>query len=299
MNDPLHTLTAHPVFLNTIAFVVATLFILLLVRLMQYAATNAIGDKELRYKTRKAIGLAGYAITLVAAIAIFSDQMANLAVIIGALSVGIGFALREMIQNLIGWGIISFGGLFKPGDRIQMGGIMGDVMDIGPQTTTLMECGDWVQSDLYNGRVAHLPNNFVLREKILNYTADYPFLWDEIVVPIRTDSDYRLARSIIIAAGKTVQAGIAQSAQEAWANFTRLHHTEESGLEPVTTLSFDANWIEITLRYVVDYRTRRATKGELFSAILAGFAETDGKVRVATPQLRLAEASTVSVRNTA
>lgn len=288
-------LTSHPLFMNAVAFVLSALMILLLVRLAQYIATGSIEDKELRYKTRKAIALIGYALGLVVAVAIFSDQITNLAVIIGALSVGIGFALRELIQNLIGWGVISFGGLYKPGDRIQMGGVMGDVMDIGPLTTTVMECGAWVRSDLYNGRVAHLPNNLVLREQVLNYTPDFPFLWDEIVIPVKTGSDHRLARSIIETVGQTVQAQIVAAAQDSWDNFVRCNRADEAGLDSVVTMSFDQNWIEFTLRYVTDYRVRRSTKDRLFTGILEKFEQTDGKVAVATPVMQLTDIPPISL----
>ena len=273
--------------MNGLAFLTAALLILLLVRFAQYVATASIENGELRYKTRKALGLAGYLLGLIIGIAIFSDQIGNLAVIIGALSVGIGFALRELIQNLIGWGAISFGNLYKPGDRIQLGNNMGDVMDIGPLSTTLMECGGWVNSDLYNGRVVHVPNNLVLRESVINYTPDFPFLWDEIVIPVRGDSDHRLARALIESVGKSVQAQIAEAAHEAWTNFVRYNRAGEAGLESVVTLKFDANWIEFTLRYITDYRVRRSTQNKLYSAILEEIEATDGKVQIATPPLRV------------
>jgi len=283
----MHDLTAHPIFINGLAFLTAALLILLLVRFAQYVATASIENGELRYKTRKALGLAGYLLGLIIGIAIFSDQIGNLAVIIGALSVGIGFALRELIQNLIGWGAISFGNLYKPGDRIQLGNNMGDVMDIGPLSTTLMECGGWVNSDLYNGRVVHVPNNLVLRESVVNYTPDFPFLWDEIVIPVRSDSDHKLARTLIESVGKSVQAQIAEAAHEAWTNFVRYNRAGEAGLESVVTLKFDANWIEFTLRYITDYRVRRSTQDKLYSAILEQIEATGGKVQIATPPLRV------------
>lgn len=295
MNLQFGDLASHPLFMNAAAFVLSALFIMLLVRLAQYVATGSIEDKELRYKTRKVIGLIGYTLGLVVAVAIFSDQLTNLAVIIGALSVGIGFALRELIQNLIGWGVISFGGLYKSGDRIQMGGVMGDVMDIGPLTTTVMECGAWVRSDLYNGRVAHLPNNLVLREQVLNYTPDFPFLWDEIVIPVKTGSDHRLARSIIETVGKTVQAQIVAAAQDSWTNFVRYNRADEARLDSVVTMSFDQNWIEFTLRYVTDYSARRSTKDRLFTGILDKFEQTGGKVEIARPLMQLTDLPPISL----
>lgn len=295
MNGQLENLITNPLFMKGVAAVLATLAILLLARFTQTATSRKIEDKELRYKTRKLISLAGYLLALIVALTIFSDQLTNLTVIIGALGVGIGFALREMIQSLAGWAIISFGGLYKPGDRIQMGSITGDVIDIGPLITTVMECGGWVKGDLYNGRLILLSNGLLFKEHIINFSSDFPFLWDEIVIPVRTDSDYRLARSIIERAGQAELSKVSEESKAAWQNFVRQYRVEDVRLDPVVTMSFDANWIEFTLRYVVGYRLRRNIKDKLFSSILAGFEETHGKVQIASASFQLTEIPPLSL----
>ena len=299
MTDLLQNLTSHPLFNNFIALLIGLVLVLLLVRFTQRIATLKISDNDLRYKTRKVLSLAGYVLGLIVAISIFSNQLSNLPVLIGLLGVGIGFALREMIQSLFGSLVITFGNLYKPGDRIRLGGITGDVMDIGPLTTTVMEIGDWVKSDLYNGRVVYLPNNLVLREQVLNYSVDFPFLWDEIVVPVASGSDHRLAREILLEVGHRLQGATLAAAREAWDSFRLHHRPEDTPLDIVVTLSFDANWTELTLRYLTDYRTRRATKDKLFSAILDAFEQTGGKVKVATPVLQLNELPPLSVKHVA
>lgn len=295
MDSLIGNLIAHPFFIKGVTAVLALLLIVSLVRLAQAVVAGNIEDKELRYRTRKAFSLAGYVLMLASAIVIFSDQMTNLAVIIGALSVGIGFALREVIQGLIGWAVVSFGKLYKTGDRIQIGGVMGDVIDIGPLTTTVIECCAWVKSDLYNGRLVILSNSLILREHVFNYNADFPFLWDEIVIPVRTGSDHRLARDIIEATGKTVLAEIIETEKDSWSSFVRHNRVDEETLEPVVTMSFDANWIEFTLRYIVYPQIRRSTKDRLFSGILAGFEATSGKVQVASANMQLTEIPPLSL----
>ena len=74
----------------------------------------------------------------------------------------------EDLENLVG---------LKPGDRVLLGGIRGDVIDISLLRTTLMELGEWVKGDQYNGRIVRVANSFVFKEAVLNYSADFPFLW--------------------------------------------------------------------------------------------------------------------------
>ncbi|MDD2720684.1 MAG: mechanosensitive ion channel [Gallionella sp.] len=286
MND----LIAHPLFMKGVTAALLTLIILLLTRFAQDSASQRIDDKDIRYKTRKAISFAGYMLAAMSVLILFNDQMKNLAVILGALSVGIGFALREVIQSLLGWLAISFWSLYKPGERIQMGNVMGDVIDINPLITTVMECGGWVRSDLYNGRLVRLSNSLVFKENILNYTADFPFLWDEIVIPVRTSSDHKLARSIIEKAGKAMLTRIADDSREAWHRFAQQYRVEDAQLDSMVTMSFDSNYIEFTLRYVVDYRVRRSTKSLLFARILEDFQATGGKVQIGSSTLELSDA---------
>jgi small-conductance mechanosensitive channel len=196
---------------------------------------------------------------------------------------------------LFGWIALSFRGLYKPGERIQMGGIMGDVIDIGLLTTTVMECGGWVKADLYNGRLVRLSNSLVFKEHIINYTSEFPFLWDEIVVPVRTVSDHRLARSLIEQAAQDSLSEMCEASRAAWHNFVRHHRVEDARLDPIVTMSFDSNYIEFTLRYVVDYRTRRGTKDRLFTRILASIEDTNGKVQIGSTTVELSDMSQLSL----
>jgi len=290
------TLTNHPLFVKVVWAILAILIILMLVHFTQSFASRKIVEKNLRYKTRKFIGYVGYLLIIISVLSIFSAQLGNFTIILGALSVGIGFALRELIQNIFGWIVLSFNGMYKPGDRIQMGGIMGDVIDISPMVTTVMECGGWVKGDLYNGRLVRLSNNLVFKEHIINYTSDFPFLWDEIVVPVRADSDHRLARIIIEHVGETALSKISEASKLAWHDFSIQYRVEDAKLEPIVTMSFDENWIQFTLRYVVEYRARRSTKDQLFTAILRDFEATNGKVRIASASLQLTEIPPLSVQ---
>lgn len=286
---------AHPLFMKGVLAVVIISIIFILARFAQAAASGRIDDKDLRYKIRKTISFIGYLFVFIVVLSIFGAQMSNLTLVIGALSVGIGFGMRELIQSLIGWATVSFWGLYKPGDRIQMGGIMGDVIDISPLTTTVMECGGWVKADLYNGRLARISNSLIFKENIINYTADFPFLWDEIVIPVKTDSDYRLARNIIENAAKTALTEINEESKLAWIHFARQYRVEDARLDPAVTMTFDANWVEFTLRYVVDYRVRRSTKDKLFSVILEQIGDTQGKVKIASASFQLTEVAPLSL----
>ena len=163
-----------------------------------------------------------------------------------------------------------------------LGGIRGDVIDIGPLRTTLFEVGEWVDGDLYNGRVVRVANSFVFKEPVFNYSGDFPFLWDEIRVPIRYDSDRVLARQILQEVVDEVIGDYAEAAKTTWKKLVQRFLIEDARVDPLVHMTADENWITFTVRYVVDYKSRRGTKDRLFSDILDRFDATDGRVAMAT-----------------
>ncbi len=275
---------------------VAVLIILVLTRLLRATAAKAIDDNDARYRVRKLISAVGYLGVLVAVVSILSGELGSITVILSAFSVGIGFALQEVIVSVAGWLALSFGKFYAPGDRVQLGGILGDVIDIGVLRTTVMECGGWVKGDLYNGRMVRVANSFVFKEPVFNYSGEFPFLWDEITVPIKYGTDYKAAREILVRAAHDVVGDYAASAKAAWAELVRRYRIEDAQLDPMITMIANDNWIEFTVRYPVDYRARRTTKDKLFVRILGEIDASAGKIGLASATFQLVEGSPLTVR---
>ena len=152
-----------------------------------------------------------------------------------------------------------------------------------------MECGAWVNGDLYNGRIVRVANSFVFKEPVFNYSGEFPFLWDEIVVPVKYGSDYTLARSILNDAATEVVGDFTANAKEEWKHLVRSYRIEDARIEPLVTLVANDNWVEFTLRYVVDHRSRRAAKDALFTRVLAAVEASGGKVGMASTTVQLVE----------
>jgi len=182
------------------------------------------------------------------------------------------------------------------GDRVQLGGIIGDVIDIGMLRTTVMEIGHWVKADQYNGRIVRVANSFVFKEPVYNYSADFPFLWDEIMVPVKYDSDHKLASDLLQKAADDLLGAFVPLAEATWREMIHKFRIEEATLPPMVTLIANDNWLEFTIRYVVDYKKRRSTKDLLFRRILDDFEKTDGRVSIASSTFHLVDAPTFNVR---
>ncbi len=296
MNQLLETWLASPT-LRRLALALAGVAVLAaLVRVLVGVLGRRVEDPDVRYRARKFVNFLGFAVGVLLFAALFSDQLGGLGVALGVAGAGIAFALQEVIASLAGWFAVSFGNFYKTGDRVQLGGIRGDVIDIGVLRTTLMECGAWVKGDSYNGRVVRIANSFVFKEPVFNYSGDFPFLWDELSVPVKYGSDHRLAREILQRVAAEVIGGYAEQARLAWRVLVRKYRIEDASVEPIVTLVANDNWLEFTLRYTVDYKQRRTTRDRLFTRLLDEFERTGGRVALASATFQLVDAPVLDVR---
>ena len=259
----------------------------LLVGALGRSIPGYVTDSQARYRVRKLITLAGYLVVLLFLAIVFKDKLGGLTVVLGLAGAGVAFALQEVIISLAGGIAIAAGNFYTAGDRVKIGGITGDVIDIGVLRTTLMECGDWVKADLPTGRLVRVANSLVFREPIFNYSVDFPFLWDEIVSPVKYGSDYHLARDIFSRTLTEVVGNYAEYAKGVWKEIVKKFFIEEAMIDPVVTLSFTDNWVEFTCRFITDYRRRRDTKDKIFSRLLEEIDKTKGAVGIATASFEL------------
>jgi len=279
----------NPLTSRLIIVLVGITVIIVVAGFLRRTATRYIRDSGTRYQTRKVVSFLGYLMTLVFVAVVFSDMLGGLTVALGVAGAGVAFALQEVIASVAGWIAVSFGGFYRVGDRIQLGGIKGDVIDIAVLRTTIMQIGEWVHGDQYNGRIVRVANSFVFKEPVYNYSGEFPFLWDELTVPIDSGSDFRLAREIMERVAGEVVGEYAQLAEAAWQPITRRYLIEKASVQPMVTMSFDIDAIHFTLRYVVDYKVRRTTKDRLFTRLLEEIRASDGKVQVAAATLKVEE----------
>lgn len=283
-------------FVRSVLFVVtATVCVGFLVRILRKSIQNRIRDNETRYRASKLVSVAGYFIVLIILLAELGLKLSGFALALGAASAGIAFALQEVIVSFAGWLAIAMGGFYRVGDRVQLGGIKGDVIDIGFIRTTIMEIGSWVSSDLYNGRIVRVANSFVFKEPVYNYSGEFPFVWDEIVLPIKYGSDYEAARAILDRVAQEVVGEYVERASLQWRELVKLYRIEDARVDPFVTIVANDNWVEFTLRYVVDYRLRRSTKDRLFTKILQDIEGSGGRVGMASATVHLVEAPPLHV----
>ncbi len=296
MDEQIQKFLFNPTVGKIVTIFIGIAIIWTIIKALQKNLFSKIKDGDNRYRAKKFSSFIGYFLAIILITVVFSDKLGGLTVALGVAGAGIAFALQEVIASFAGWLAIMFGGFYKTGDRVQLGGIKGDVMDIGVLRTTIMETGQWVDGDLYNGRIVLIANSFVFKEPVFNYSGDFPFLWDEIKIPIQYGSNYEKTHEILLRVGKEVAGDLTERSREKWLELQNKYRLEDAQTEPMVSLMANDNWVEFTLRFVVNYKKRRATKTELFTKILKEVDATNGEIKFASATFQLVEAPEIKIK---
>lgn len=284
-----------PVVGKLIAAALVILVVFTVVRYSQRVLGRYVEDSQRRYRLRKLVTFFGYVLAVLLLSIVYSDRLSGLTVLLGILGAGVAFALQEIIVSIAGWISLSVGRLYDVGDRVQLGGITGDVIDIGVLRTTLMECGGWIKGDQYSGRTVRIGNSSIFKEPVFNYSSDFPFLWDEITIPIRFGSDYELARKAFQQVLENVTGEHAHRLEKDWRKMTDKYLIENAQLQPTVALRITDSCVEFVLRYVVDYKNRRSIMDRISSQLLDVIAKSDGQVLLSAPSLELSSVPPLEV----
>jgi small-conductance mechanosensitive channel len=276
--------------IRMITIIAGIIIVVLIAGFIKKLIPRYISEVQTRYRLRKFINFLAYTFVALIIIIVYSNQITGLTVFLGVAGAGITFALQEVIVSIAGFIAINTTSFFKVGDRVLLGGIKGDVVDIAVLRTSLMEIGDWVDGDLYNGRVVRVANSFIFKEPVYNYSGDFPFLWDEIRVPVKTTSDFEYARNLFSSILEEVQGEYAEEIRKHWDKMTKKLLIEKARIKPLVSMTFDENWITFTLRYVVDYKARRMTKDTISTRVLNTIRQSEGRIEVATAAFEISRA---------
>lgn len=234
-------------------------------------------DGYTRYYLRKVTAYSVAFVTFLALAILWRPFAGRIGVVLGLAAAGVAFAMQEVIGALAGWVSILSSRQFRVGDRIQMGGVRGDVLDITPLRTKVLEIGSasgeesWVRGRQYTGRIVSISNKAVFSEPVYNSSAGLDYLWEELTLPVPYDGDWRLAEQIL--REEVEHASSSQGAREAVDQMRRRYLVHSTEVEPRVFVRATDNWIELSARFVVPVRKARTVKDEMTRRVLARFEE--------------------------
>jgi small-conductance mechanosensitive channel len=287
MTALLHEVAAIPLTTKLLAAVIGVLIIHNAFRFLEHRLLPHFGYGGERYRVRKLVGLAAYLVVFAFVTLLFEDRIRQFGFAMGLLGAGVVVALQDMIASVAGWFVISFNNLFRVGDRIQVDQTKGDVVDISALRTTILETGNWVSGDLFNGRIVRIPNSLVLRSMTFNYSQGFRFVWDQVTVKFDSASDHLMARTMLLQIATETVSDYLVEARKSWQKLAENYRVEDPLLTPTVALIGTGGSLEFSLNYIVDYTKRTVVKDQLYTKIVDAVASSDGRLKWASSSTTL------------
>ncbi len=266
------------------ALVIIILFVLR--RALLAVVSRRVEDPTSRYRWAKTSAYTASLIGLAVVIQIWFVALRSLSTFLGLLSAGLAIALRDLVADFAGWLFILFRRPFDLGDRIQIGSHAGDVIDRRIFQFSIMEIGNWVGADQSTGRVIHIPNQRVFLEPLANYSAGFPYLWNELKVLVTLESDWKKAKTLFAEITKEITKDVVAEAQGPRKEGDQRFLIHYRTLTPAVYTSVEESGVLLTVRYLCRPRERRGTSEALWEEILQAVSRTEG-IELAYPTQRL------------
>jgi small-conductance mechanosensitive channel len=247
------------------------------------AAIRGHRNDRVTFWTRQGTSLGAALVLLAALISIWFDNPQSLGTVGGFATAGIAIAAQRAVTAFAGYLIIIRGRTFTVGDRIKMGGVQGDVIALGFLQTRILEMGQppdvneqeapgmWVRSRQYSGRVVTVTNDKIFDEAVYNFTREFPFIWEEINIPIPYRGDRAAAERIMLEAARGATAEFVSASQTGRSAFARRYNVQLDAQEPHVYCRLTDNWIELTVRFLVGEHGIREVKDRMSRQILRDF----------------------------
>ena len=250
-----------------------------------------------RFWITQGINLALLVTIVVGLLSIWVADAGRFASIAGLVTAGLAVALQRVITSFAAYLIVLRGRIYTVGDRITMGGVRGDVVRVGFMQTSVMEMGappasqngnpeTWISARQYTGRIVSLTNDKIFDNPVYNYTREFPYMWDEIPIPIKYGADYERAESILLDIARRHTAEYVEKARPALEELRKKYVLALNiALDPKVYIRLTDNWIELTLRFTGPVHGIRAIKDAMARDLLVALAEAKLEIASGTYEI--------------
>ena len=229
-------------------------------------------DLRRRYTWRKVTGYISVAIGFLVLGWTWLTGFKSFMTFAGLVSAGIAIALKDTLANIAGWVFIIWRRPFVAGNRIQIGDLTGDVIDIRVFQFSVLEVGGWVDAEQSTGRIVHVPNGLLMTKPLANYGAGFEYIWNEIAVLVTFESDWRKAKEILLGIAGEHAENLTEKAaarlREASKKFMIFYQT----FTPTVYTSVKDSGVLLTIRYLCRPRERRGSTQAIWEDVLDKFA---------------------------
>ena len=250
---------------------IATLILFVTVLGLRYIAIRFVRQRlpssdKLQLRWASQIRGFSYAILAFGLFIIWAAELQTLAVSFAVLAMAIVWATRETFACIQGAAYRMSSNAFQVGDRINIAGIRGDVIDPGILGTLVFEVG---QGHQRTGRMISIPNSLFMTEPVLNESLGGEYMLHLMTIPVDRNADLAAIEHKALAAAQEACADFLDDVRRPIASRYRRHGLTPPIVDPrVTYQVVDKNTVNILLRIPTPIRLERQVEQHVLRAVL-------------------------------
>ncbi|MBZ5535082.1 MAG: mechanosensitive ion channel [Acidobacteriia bacterium] len=262
-------------------FLIFAFLIWILARLLRRIPGRIVKEEQDRFYINKLITYTGRLVVTIIFLYTIFGEFGSFSALLGLTGAGVAIALQDVIVSFVAWFFIIGRRGLTIGDRIEVSGVRGDVVDIGVLRIVVHEVGNWISNDVPTGRRVFIPNSFVFKNYFFNYTKPQPFVNDELKLTFTFETDWQEAVDQVLATARNVMNEFFRGEQEGTElipqdeSFTHWANDVNPSMPAVYT-GIAESGVEVRLVYYTRVRERNKMRDAMNRAILKALAEHPG-----------------------
>lgn len=249
---------------------ILALIVLYIIKLIVNKVVRLIDNNKKEYKIIKIFNVFISILNFLVLLFIWDDYIKSLITFISFVSAAVTIALRDIIFNFFCGLYISIKRPFTVEDRIEFDDIKGDVVNISLLSFELLEVDEKIEDGQSTGKIINVPNSIVFTKSIKNFNKTFKYIWFEIPVRIKLDSDIKKNKSELykiinnIDMIKQIPNKMKKEIKTIKPNY-RIYFNK---FDPVIYTKVNNNKVEFTIRYLVHPKMARFVESEVWNKVL-------------------------------
>ena len=256
--------------LNLIIYSILAILIITLISKIAILINLKTNKNEKKlYTFNKKTKIAKLLLTMIVLLIIWEKQLTNIITFISFIGAAATLAMRDIIINFLAGIYITISKPFKLEDRIEVDTTIGDVVNINSLNFEILEVAKKEDGEQSTGIIVQVPNSKVFTEEIKNYTKAFKYIWSELSVKIKLDSDlvknkktlYDIVNSNDIV--KKIPKKMKVQLNEAIGDY-RIYY---NNLEPIIYTKLSEEYVTLTIRYLAHPKKARHIESQIWNKI--------------------------------
>ncbi len=254
---------------------ISYVFIKFFVKIICFFNTKFNSNERTLYLINKKVTTFGVVVNIILLILIWESKITKLMTLISFVSAALAFALRDFVYNFFAGIYINVKKPFKVEDRVEVDGIVGDIVNISSLTFDILEVSSKDNGEQSTGIMIHIPNSKVFNGGVKNYTEAFKYIWDEISVRVPIDSDIDNAKSILydIVRNNEVVKRIPRKMKSELNSAIGEYRIYYNKLDPIVYTSIEDSCVVLTIRYLAHPKKVRNIRSDIYTKVLEAFRD--------------------------